>query len=198
MKKPLIFDIETTYTPDLVELALKKADPETVEEEIKGEMALNPLWGQIVAIGVMSEDKRGERTKILIGEEAEIIEEFWTVAKKFRRFVGFNSIRFDVPYIELRSRLYQIDIPTNISKARFRTTNHIDLYMVITNWMNNQGKNLKFDLETVADILGVNYLVGESRWVPQWFAEGKIDKIREHLEGDLKTTKALYDRLYGF
>ncbi len=194
--RPLVFDIETTYNLDLLELALEKADSEIAEEKIKGEMALNPLWGKIIAIGVMSEDSRGERIKILAGEEPNIIKNFWTIAKKFTQFVGFNSIRFDLPFIELRSRLHQIDTPINISTARYRTTNHIDLYMIVTHWMGNQSENLKFDLETVATALGVNYLVGESSLVPQWNDLGEFEKIEEHLEGDLKTTKALYELLY--
>lgn len=193
----MIFDIETSYNPDLVPLALELADVEVREEEVKQEMALDPFWGQIVAVGVMSEDKRGERIKIFTGDEPEMLAGFWDIAGEFRLFVGFNSMEFDVPYLELRSAINGIARPVKISTRRYQWGNHIDLYMLLTHWRGNRSKYLKFDLRTVGRALGVDHTVGDPSKVPQWFFNGELEKIKEHLGGDLKTTKAIYDQIVG-
>lgn len=202
-----VFDVETAPNPALFNLAFDAAqrraearrndDPNNIDPEaVKQEMALSPVFGQIVAAGLL--DAGTQEVSIEIGPECEILERFWRLAAGYGFFAGFNSLGFDLPWLVLRSSLNGICLSVRISQARYRApgdSNHLDLYAWLTDWRGNRTKHLKLDLATVARAVGVEPPTGDSAEVPKLYQAGDEAAIRRHLEGDLWATLAIWDRL---
>ena len=79
--------------------------------EFKDRAALSAVTGQIVAIGLKSE----KGTKILAGDESDIIKAFWSLYEKAtaarRRMIGHNITGFDLPFLVRRSFILGITSP---------------------------------------------------------------------------------------
>jgi len=202
----LIFDVETCANAKLVGLALeaariraearKNASGEVDEEGVRAEMALSPIFGKIVAVGLL--DVNFAEPHVLIGDdEREILQQFWNLAGSYDLYIGWNSLDFDAPWLTIRSLVNGLQ-PGFISQARYRhpgETNHLDLYQLLTSWRGNRSRWLRLDLATVARALGVESPQGDGADVPRLWENGDLDAIRAHLESDLRATLAIWQRL---
>jgi len=166
---------------------------ELSEEAVKSEMSLGPLYGKIIAAGLLDADS--EEPVILTGEEREILELFWHNAQGYELFVGWNSLSFDTPFLELRSRLNGIEPSIEINQRRYAVTNHVDLYMLMTAWRGNRFKLLKHDLSSVALALGIEPPAEDGSQIPLLYERGDMEAIRRHLRADLQATLAIWKRL---
>lgn len=102
-------EVKATYAAQLAKEA------ETCEQhkaEWLGNTALSPVTGQVLAIGVKS-----ARLACIIGEggesEAEILAAWWGIYTKnnSRKFVGYCSNLFDLPFLVWRSYFHGIIVP---------------------------------------------------------------------------------------
>ena len=210
--KACVFDIETSPQLNLLPLALeaarqrdaarrhttgleaKDSSPTRLEGEIAKEMALSGVWGRVVGVGLLDVD--GGAPRVWCGEdERELLAEFWEAVRGVKLFIGYNSMTFDVPFLELRSRILGVEIPVEISQRRFYVYNHIDLYEAITAWKGNRLRYLKLDLSTVCKALGVVPPQGSGSEVPALYQTGDFAAIRKHLEYDLQATLAVWQQL---
>ena len=110
-------------------------------------------------------------------EEHEL-GELWPILEKSERLIGYNSLHFDVPVLN------------NYYAGDLGTIPHLDLLKVIKE---SSGKRYKLD-----DIAQATLQIGKSAdglQAMKWFEEGKIDKVKEYCEQDVKVTKEIYD--YG-
>jgi predicted PolB exonuclease-like 3'-5' exonuclease len=205
--KASTFDLETSPQPDFFSLALEAARaraeargeaPEGIDEEaVRGEMSLSPLWGRIVAVGLLDVDSK-EQMIWASEDEREILTAFWGAVEQTELFIGYNSLGFDLPWLTLRSAVLGVQPTVRISQARYRQpgdSNHLDLFAWLTDWRGNRTKHLKLDLSTVARVLGVEPPVGDGSEVPTLFEAGDFETIRQHLASDLKATLGVWRAL---
>jgi len=202
-----IFDIETCFNSALLDLALKAArqraerrgeDPGGIDPEaVKGEMSLSPIFGRIVAVGLLDADEG--RPRIWVGEdERELLELFWHNAEGYDLFISFNALRFDLPWLLIRSMVNGIRPTVHISTARFRypgESNHLDLFALLTDWRGNQTRHLRLDLKTIAQVLGVEVPAGDGAEVPKMVEAENWEGIKCHLKADLEATLRIWERL---
>lgn len=202
MTRCLVFDIETSLNPVLVELALagarSRAEARGQEppegELVQAEMSLSPVFGRIVAVGIMDVDTE-ESLLWAADDERELLRLFWHSVQGVDLFIGYNSMAFDVPFLELRARILGVEIPVEISQRRYYIHNHLDLYEIISAWRGNRSRHLRLDLGTVARALGVEPPMGDGAEVPKLAEAGDFESIRKHLESDLRATLSLWRRL---
>ncbi len=164
----LIFDIETvgedfeTLDPMTKEVLTGWIKKEAADErdydreltELKEGLGFSALTGQIVALGVLDDERNegavyyqnGIQDKTELNEagvkykpstEAEMLTKFWELAGGYSEFVSFNGRSFDVPFMMVRSAVHGIrpgkDLMSNryLSSQKFSAT-HIDLYDQLT------------------------------------------------------------------
>ena len=211
----LVFDIETAPQPALRGLAEAasqarkptrgseivldedEASQDRLQDEIAKEMALSPLYGQVVALGAWDAQMASPHLWVG-GDEREMLEEFWGYVQGCDLFVSWNGLAFDVPWLYVRSMILGVEPTARISAARYRypgESNHVDLYALLTDWRGNRTKHLKLDLATVARILGVEPPVGDGADVPRLWELGDVKAIRKHLASDLRATLGIWERL---
>jgi len=108
-------------------------------------------------------------------EEHEL-KELWPYFERADRLIGYNSESFDAPIL---NKYYTGDM------MQFP---HLDLLKVIRE---SCGKRYKLD-----DIAKATLQIGKSAdglTAMKWFQEGKIDKVKEYCEQDVKVTKDIYE-----
>ncbi|OIO51834.1 hypothetical protein COY93_01600 [Candidatus Uhrbacteria bacterium CG_4_10_14_0_8_um_filter_58_22] len=229
--RTVIFDIETVARPferldpslqdKVVERAATRAreesaDPEATLEEEKNLLALNPLYAEVAAIGVLdAETDRGAVYYVAPGQEGQEIEEddiklsalsegdalrrFWEVARACRKLVGFNSRTFDVPFLNVRSAVNglrpSVDLMANRYLKLQPAPQHIDLLDQLTfygaTWP-RRGSLHEWCLAFGISSPKVGGVSGSE--VGQMFTGGRYLDIARYNVRDLQATRELYRR----
>lgn len=220
-----IFDIETAPDERLVPLALKVAQARAEakakrwarsgsgsraqfrseaegsggapEADVLGEMSLSPVFGRIVAVGILYWDE--DEPQIWLGpDERRLLQAFWEAVEGCELFVSWNGLAFDLPWLYVRSMVQGVSPTAWISAARYRwpgESNHLDLFALLTDWRGNRTKHLKLDLATVCQALGVKPPEGDGAEVPKLWRRRDYEAIARHLASDLRATKGIWEAL---
>jgi DNA polymerase elongation subunit (family B) len=107
-----------------------------VRGELERYMALRPEFGHVICIG-MGHDARGPgdlETKALtaraIADERGILEAFWDVVRSGRewRFVTYNGLAFDLPYLLRRSMYLGVASSTGLPLRPFAPDSRRDAH----------------------------------------------------------------------
>jgi predicted PolB exonuclease-like 3'-5' exonuclease len=144
--QPLIFDIETGPESEDTLLALEPAfeapanykDPEKIAARIEEQRAvwrerapLDATTGTVLAIGTrLGEDPVDIDTADRDGGEAGLLRRFWAKAcpaGAWRPLIGFNSNRFDIPFLVRRSYKLGLRPPPGLTQGRYLNPKFHDL-----------------------------------------------------------------------
>lgn len=141
--RTIVFDIETGPLPE-AELALLEPafeagknlkDPEKIRADLEAKReawregaALSAVTGQVIALGLF----RDGAFEAVTGEERAILQRFWSEWMDSRtvqaRFVGFNILGFDLPFLIRRSWHHRLPVPDDLRQnGRYWHPRFIDL-----------------------------------------------------------------------
>ncbi len=208
--------------------ATKLEDPAARDQkraDLTQMMSLWPLTSRVVCIAMLNADTA--RGKVLFtaedfeedaGEagpvefvpcvdEAELLTQFWELAKRYDKIVTFNGRGFDVPFLYLRSA--QLDVPISCKNwlgYRFATEPHCDLAEQFTFYSvsGRDGAARKFNLDFYCKAFGIESpkshgVTGMD--VKRLMEEGRHREIAEYCLRDVVATVKLYhvwkERLAG-
>ncbi len=194
-------------------------------EEITRFMSLWPFTSQVVCIAMLNaETQRGQSLFVAedfdetpddsaevkfipCADEAELLTQFWDVAKKYDSIVTFNGRGFDVPFIYLRSALLNVPITRkNWLGYRYAVEPHCDLAEQFTFYSvsGRDGAARRFNLDFYCKAFGIESpksagVTGMD--VATLMAEKKFREIAEYCLRDVRDTVELYkiwkERLAG-
>ena len=187
---------------------LKFAESEEEIEETKKRLALYPLTGEIVTIGMLNPDtNKGviyyqtgnvekedfEENGIFFkaGSEKEILEKFWESAKKYKQIITFNGRGFDAPYLHIRSAVLKVKPSRNLMPYRYSAEEHCDLLDQLTFY----GATRKFNLDFYTKSFGIESPKEggvEGSMVTEMYKNGRCKEIAQYCGRDLQATKELY------
>ncbi len=211
----IIIDIETigfdfeSFDAKAQEYLLKYGETEEEKEEIKKRLALYPLTGEIVTIGMLNPEtdkgyalfqnnhgvpEKFEESGVIFesGTEREILEKFWNFVGNYQQAVTFNGRGFDMPYLMLRSAVHKVRPSRNFMGYRYDFKTHCDLLEQLTYY----GAVRKFNLDFYAKSFGIKSSKEEGvdgSMVGNMYKEGKFKEIAQYCVRDLHTTKGLYE-----
>ena len=211
----IIIDIETigfdfdSFDAKAQEYLLKYGETEEEKEEIKKRLALYPLTGEIVTIGMLNPEtdkgyalfqnnggapEKSEKDGVIFesGSEKEILEKFWNFVGNYQQAITFNGRGFDMPFLMLRSAVHKIQPSRNFMGYRYDFKTHCDLLEQLTFY----GAVRKFNLDFYAKSFGIKSSKEEGidgSMVGKMYKEGKFKEIAEYCVRDLYTTKGLYE-----
>lgn len=203
MKTTIIFDIETgpLPEPELVRLepqfeaARNLKDPEKIRADIEAKKqawregaALSAITGQVLAIGVLINDK----FESWIGPEKDILELFWSewigVRQTQVEFVGFNILGFDLPFMVRRSWHHRVEVPHDLrSNGRYWHPRFIDLREL---WQFGD-RQAAGKLDDLAKHLGVGAKNGSGADFARLLESDRAAAIA-YLENDIRLTAAVH------
>ena len=211
----LIFDIETIpQQKPLTKLQKEKLDMKVTRslgkdkpskaEYTKQEkliMGTNPYFGEIVCIGIKKVLATGEfDATTLTGTEVEILNKWWQIVKNHRgRFVHFNGLGFDVPWVLKRSMYHNIK-PTSrdfLDTRRFTKFPHFDVQMIMADWDRYAVASLAQTCEFL-DVPSPKEGEIKAEDVADAFKNGKIKEIAEYCLRDVDATHKVYNILQNY
>lgn len=226
----LILDIETvgeqydlldettqqTLTQWIQKEATSQSEYEHALEQLKNGLGFSPLTGEIVAIGVLDDQKnkgtvyfqapggtpsefQEQDITFKMMTEVEMLEHFWNGAASYQEFVTFNGRAFDVPFLMIRSAIYGIRPSKDLMANRYLTSQpfnakHIDLLDQLTFY---SAMRTKGSLHLWCRAFGiqspkVDGVTGDD--VRRLYSEKKFADIARYNVGDLHATQQLYHR----
>lgn len=196
----LFFDIETlpagedkkeVFLPILKHKARKKTDVEASDESLYLGTSFEGTFGRICCIGYIKEDGNVKKD-VLEGDEKEILEKFWEIAKNVELFVGHNIYEFDLPFIFKRSIILGVKPRFDINFARYRNQPIFDTMKEWEKWSQGGQK-----LDTLAKVLDLptskDEMDGSQVW--SYYQEGKVDDICKYCMKDVELTRQVYYKM---
>lgn len=211
----LFFDIETYADVNSVLLEKQMADisaPSNYKDPVKissyieeqkkkvmSELALSPMTGKIITIGMMDDTGKLFQLSPELDEE-RMLTKFWTeFGEIFEnnakvKLVSFNGKKFDLPFLLIRTAKLMIQKPESLDLfipsdylKKYDTQFHFDLY-------ENHFSAFKGGLKAWASFfLDADYESGAQ--VAEMYESGRYSEIVEYNYRDLLRTKGLYDSI---
>ena len=192
-------------------------------EELKNGLGFSPLTGEIIAIGVLDYYKnegivyfqapgekisesalrqaQGREQGIMFKPmgEKEMLQKFWDGATHYQYFITFNGRGFDIPFLMIRSAIHGIRPTKDLMRGRYVYQHnadaiHIDLFDQLTFY---GAVRRKGGLHLWSRAFGIESpksggITGDD--VGRLFKEKKFLDIAKYNVGDLRATKALYEK----
>lgn len=188
--------------------------------ELKNGLGFSPLTGEVVAIGTLDYYKNegvvyyqapGEKISELKEDnitfkqctEKQMLEKFWDDARHYEHFITFNGRGFDAPFLAVRSAIHGLRPTKDLMRGRYlyqQSPNalHIDLQDQLTFY---GAMRKKGGLHLWSRAFGIESpksggVTGDD--VGRLFKEKKFLDIARYNVGDLRATKALYEKWEGY
>lgn len=194
-------------------------------EEITRQLNLWPFTAQVVCIAMLNAEScrgkvlfiaedfeepaaaPGSVEFVTCADEAELLTQFWDVAKHYDSIVTFNGRGFDVPFIYLRSAALNVGITRKDWLGyRYQVEPHCDLIEQLTFYgvSGREGAGRRFNLDFYCKAFGIESPKGQGVTgmnINQMQAEGRHREIAEYCLRDVHATVSLYkiwkERLSG-
>uniref|UniRef100_A0A7C3N8Q6 Predicted 3'-5' exonuclease PolB-like domain-containing protein n=1 Tax=candidate division WOR-3 bacterium TaxID=2052148 RepID=A0A7C3N8Q6_UNCW3 len=215
----ICFDIETLGIDD------ENLDQKVLEyfvnreEGFKEKKGLYPFSGKIIAISVLDIDKKlietfyhssqvslfdtgfvddysGFKRVFIVCDEKGIIKNFYDRVKNASRFITFNGLRFDCPFITFRAIINGITPTRNINTPRFKKEEHYDIYDVLTLSGLIKGNSLDIYCK-VFDIPSPKVNIS-GKDVEKFYREEKFLEIAKYCSLDVYSTFLLYQKIKDY
>lgn len=185
-------------------------------EELKSGLGFSPLTGEIIVIGVMDYYRNegvvyfqapGEKYEewneggitFKQSDEKIMLQKFWQGAQKYDYFITFNGRGFDVPFLMIRSAVHGIRPTKDLMRGRYIYQHspdaiHIDLQDQLSFY---GALRRKGSLHLWTRAFGIESpkaggITGDD--VGMLYKQKKFLDIARYNVGDLKATKALYEK----
>lgn len=204
-----LFDLETIGHPDAAqwldpvtpdprctkpESIAKSIEERTVERDER--LGLDIDCNRIVALGY-HDIGAGDPTVYLCStefEERQQLRLFWeSYQQQETRLIGFNSFRFDMPVLVMRSLYLEVPHPVITFAPAWKAWPHVDLWERLS--LNGARKDVK-SLRFYAKRFGIPiYDDISGKDVAAMVKAGEWDKVHNHCLFDLDLTRALAERL---
>lgn len=205
----LIFDIETVPLTGLAEPLEREVARRTQRELDKGDLtaeeaeslvrSVSPFLGQVLAIGMrLYNDDSGEIKDKVISEpnEEATLQAFCETinhpASQDLRYVHFNGLNFDVPFIIIRAAIHGFTIQNSrfMNLRRYNYDPHVDLMQFLSRW-GREGVSL----ETACHSFGIpspkeGDVKGNS--VAQAYQNGDLEAVKDYVMRDVEATYQLF------
>jgi len=207
----LILDIETVPRASIdkeVEIDIAKRtkarvdrigdDPKNAESLIR---STSPFFGQVLCIGMrfLSDDGQQKDKVICESNEESTLQIFFEIINKTAkivRYIHYNGMGFDIPFLIVRAAHYGIQINNWNFKdlRRFSYKSHIDIMMFLCNW--NSYNAVSMDIACRS--FGIpspkeGKIKGDT--VSKAYMEGNIPGVEDYVMGDVEATHHLYEKI---
>ena len=182
------------YTPPKT-VGGKLITPEKLEEKLeehRSKMALNALYGEIIAIGYATPEY-GPECLVNAHGELDLLKRFAKVLEAFTwtpTWVGFN-LEFDTTFIRQRMRIHGIDHPF-IPWRR-----HERFYDIMEKWNGSPYFVKGVSLESMCIAFGIGEKHGSYQEAQEAWRQKDYGRLREYNDRDVIMTQKLFHAVSG-
>jgi len=199
----LFFDIETLPVAGeqlpIIKQLFEEAKKKNVNGWKKTEMNFDIFmrntsfqgeFGRIFCIGYAVDDREVD---CLAGNEKEILQKFWGIARDANTFIGHNIMEFDLRFIYKRSIILGVRPSRDLSFARYRSDPIFDTMKEWEKW-GAQGASLH-KLSIALGISSPKEDGIDGSQVYDYFLAGKGQEIIEYCKRDVEATRKVYKKM---
>lgn len=203
-----------------------KKESESPEEygialaDVKNGLGFSPLTGEIVAIGVLDyytqegavyyqapgekhEEVKENGIAFKQFSEKDMLQKFWDGVSQYQVFITFNGRGFDIPFLMVRSAVYGIRPSKDLMHNRYLNyQNSESIHIDLQDQLSFYGAiRRKGSLHLWSRVFGIESpkaggITGDD--VGRLFKEKKFLDIAKYNVGDLRATRALYEKWETF
>ena len=131
-----------------------------------------------------------EMNVAVYGTEAQMLEDYWAMYRRVGgQTVGYNSINFDLPYLQRRSMDMGIVPMARVDLRRYQLKPSTDLMGILYNW--GRAKGLKF----VCERYGIDNPNPE--WDGSMVSEMTDTEVCQYVAGDIHMLVELWRKMSG-
>jgi DNA polymerase elongation subunit (family B) len=186
-------------------------------QDVKNELGLSPLTGQIVAIGVLdvdtneggvyyqapgqkNEDVKEDGIAFKQMTEEDMLRKFWELAAKYQIFVTFNGRGFDLPFLMIRSAVHGVRPTKDLMQARYpwQVRNDGAVHVDLLDQLSFYGAvRRKGSLHLWSRAFGIESPKSggvSGNDVGPLFKQKKFLEIAKYNVGDIRATRLLYEK----
>lgn len=205
MREYVVLDIETVPLPVDEELhdyyRIHRWEPKSyADDQIKADCSLEPALARVFCVSMLSGDSIHTIKALTDDDEKQLLDEFWQMVEAigseypYFRFVTFNGLNFDFPFLEMRSLIQSVPF-MQLPKKRYDTTRHYDVRQVLTNWGVRGLGSLRF----WCHVFGIEYTNGiiQAEQIADCYGKKEYQKIFDKCENDVDLINRLYLRVSG-
>jgi len=156
--------------------------------------SFDPNYSKIIVIGIKSK----EETKILLGEEKIILQEFWNYLKEqqYVKIITHNGYKFDIPFLTVRSYINHVkpSISINTNPWQMHNSNHFDVMLFFSHHENF----LNLNLEILGKMHGIE-VPGErleASEIEKTYHKEGLEKIQEKCRQDLEILEKIHEKFF--
>lgn len=192
--REVVLDIETVPCADH-EWRMLLAKSPALKRKLRGDSALDWALGHIVCIGMIFLEAGAEREWCEAGpNETALLRRFWSAIGPEDRIIGHNVLGFDLPYLQARTVVCQVEPSRRFDLRRYSTEAVYDTMQVWANW--DRQKYPK--LQTLAAVLGLEGKSGSGDMVARWFEAEEWQHIQDYCMQDVRLTREIYRRFKAY
>lgn len=195
-----------------------REDPDVRQYVAKDRLALSPLTGEVVAIGMLNPDTGKGRihlycpptanhrsaelptlghagvicAQIDIREhetEAQLLTAFWSDLERYDQVISFHGRVFDGPFLMLRSMVHGVPVKRNLVASRYDDA-HIDLKDRLSFFGINPSYSLDFWCRRLGIPSPKDGMTGKD--VETYWRARDFSSVCVYLAGDLRATAELF------
>lgn len=195
----LFFDLETIPAPqDLRQVAIESERKKMRNREISGDdealyrsTSISGDFGQIFCIGYAIDD---QESKIISGQEKEILQNWWQIARDANVFIGHNIIDFDLPFLYKRSIVHKVQPSQLLPVKKFSTDNIFDTAKEWSRW----DYTAQTSLHHLAIVLGLPSSKDkmDGSQVYDFYLKKRHQNIYDYCKKDVELTRQIYKRMF--
>ncbi|MDO8444363.1 MAG: ribonuclease H-like domain-containing protein [bacterium] len=147
-------------------------------------------FGRILCICYAVDDGEVES---LAGDEKEILQKFWGIAKDADTFIGHNIMEFDLRFIYKRSIINNVRPSRDLNFARYRSN---PIFDTMKEWEKWGAQGVSLHKLTIALGLASPKEEGiDGSKVYDFYLAGKTDEIIKYCKRDVDATRNVYKRM---
>jgi DNA polymerase elongation subunit (family B) len=166
---------------------------EDARERAFRETSLDGTFGRLFCIGYVTEPPADSPVGVISGDEATVLRQFWTLARKSDLFIGHNVLDFDLRFIYQRSVILDVKPTKQLSFARYRSAPVFDTMREWSKW----GQGQYTSLDVLATALGIEspkaHMSGAD--VYDYWRADRGSEILEYCRGDVEVLRRVYRRM---
>jgi len=185
--------------PDKIAAAEEKnlLEQKAAQDEQVQKMGLDPLWGQIAVFAYA--DGTGHSDAFNLndeGSEENLLKRAWAVLSEYNRYITFNGIQFDIPFLIKRSFLCRVRPTKSISTKMYYIDNHLDLRMILGNWDRMAKGKMDDYCKLVLGTGKTDGIDGSKVW--EYWQQQRFEEVARYGKQDAEITYKLFEKMQGY
>lgn len=157
---------------------------------------MHPVFSKVITIGLKEFDQDPE--VLYSDDEKQLLDDFWSklAAIEPDKVITFNGYGFDIPFLDVRSLMNNIQPTKNINtnKWNMERSNHYDCMLALS----SKGNFLNVAQDIVCKIMSipVEEKIEGSR-IEKCYISGDWDSINNKCRQDVIQTEQIFKKLHG-